>query len=77
MTPTPSATSVTMKNEKPMQVPIIVPSSDVGEVVEIVALDSGSEKLKGDGWRGERGERGVCREKRWRGKGEQRNKLIS
>ena len=78
MTPTPSATSVTMKNEKPMQVPIIVPSSDVGEVVEIVVLDSGSEKLKGDGWRGGEGRKGsVQREKGGRGKGEQRNKLIS
>lgn len=69
-----------MKNEKPMQVPIIVPSSDVGEVVEIVALDSGSEKLKGDGWRGGEGRKGsVQREKveRERGTKKQVNKLTA
>ena len=70
MIPTPSATSVTMKNEKPMQVPIIVPSSDVEGVVEMVALDPGSEKLKGEGWRGGEGEKGECGERKG-GEGEE------
>lgn len=65
-----------MKNEKPMQVPIIVPSSDVEGVVEMVALDSGSEKLKGEGWRSGEGEKGE-KERRRKGEREQRNKLIS
>ena len=47
-----------MNSEKPMQAPIIVPSSDVGGLVETVLLlvGSGSEELEGkgggmEGWR--------------------------
>ena len=64
MIPTPSATSNMMNSEKPMQAPIIVPSSDVGGLVETVLLlvGSGSEELEGkgggmEGWRGGEGER--------------------
>ena len=51
MIPTPSATSNMMNSEKPMQAPIIVPSSDVGGLVETVLLlvGSGSEELEGKG----------------------------
>ena len=67
MIPTPSATSNMMNSEKPMQAPIIVPSSDVGGLVETVLLlvGSGSEELEGkggrdggmEGWRGREEER--------------------
>ena len=65
MTPTPSATSKVMNSEKPMQAPIIVPSSDVGRLVETVPF-SGREELEGkggrdgrvEGWRGRKVERG-------------------
>ena len=51
-----------MNSEKPMQAPIIVPSSDVGRLVETVAF-SGSEELEGKGGGMERDGEG----KRWRG----------
>ena len=51
-----------MNSEKPIQAPIIVPSSDVGRLVETVAF-SGSEELEGKGGGMERDGEG----KRWRG----------